>query len=114
MNIQIVEDRIGISELKKMATESFGDMVKAVVDIESGVMAVGGEMHADAEKELLSNGSKQNDVWGINLYPGNLRENMIVFESLINIRPAQGNRQIEVEDEKLRKKIAKIVNGLVE
>lgn len=71
-------------------------------------------MHADAEKELLDNGSEHINLWGINLYPNNKKEEMIVFESLINVRPAQGNRQIEIEDEGLRKKITKIVNGLVE
>ena len=47
-------------------------------------------MHADAEKELTSSGSEQNNLWGINLYPENSKEEMMVFESLINIRSAQG------------------------
>ncbi len=113
MDIKIVEDSISIGELKKMAEETFGDMVKAVVNVKKGIMAVGGEMHADAEKELLGSGSRQEDLWGVNLHPGNSREEMIVFESLINIRPAQGNRQLGVKDEELRENIADVVYKLV-
>jgi hypothetical protein len=112
MNIKIVKKEISVEHLQKMALDTFGDMVKAVVDINERVIAIGGEMHADAEKELIESGSEQDDLWGINLYPNNKKE-MIVFESLINIRPTQGNMHIEIEDEEVRKKIVNIVEKLV-
>jgi len=67
--VKIVNDKISIEELKKLANETLGDLVKAVVDVEKGVMAVGSELHADEEIVLLSSGRKQKNLWGINLYP---------------------------------------------
>ncbi|MDD5659872.1 MAG: DUF5674 family protein, partial [Actinomycetota bacterium] len=52
-----------------MANEMFGNLVKAVVDVEKESMAIDGELHADEEVLLLENGSDQNDLWGINIYP---------------------------------------------
>ncbi len=108
----MITRKVTKERLKELAARSFGDMVKAVVDVDKEVMAVGGEMHADAEKELLSRGSSQNDLWGINIYPHKDRGDMIAFESLINIRPTVGNLGIEVEDGGLRDRITGIVNRL--
>ena len=81
-----------------MAREQFGDMVKAVVDVEQGIMAIGGELHADEEAVLLDQGSRQADLWGINLYPDAAAVRALEFDSMINVRPAQGNRSRSVED----------------
>ena len=112
MEIKIIKAKIPLVEVKKMAAESFGDMVKAVVDIEKGVMAVGGEMHADAEALLLAGGSEQNDLWGINIYPDLSVDERIAYESLINIRPQQ-NKSMTVESEDVRKKIKLIIDTLI-
>ncbi|MFH1142165.1 MAG: DUF5674 family protein [Candidatus Uhrbacteria bacterium] len=111
--IRIITDRITISELKRIAEECFGDMVKAVVDIEQGIMAIGGELHADEEAILLGQGSSQNDLWGINLYPDEPLDSFLEYDSMINIRPGQGNRSRDVEDEVVREKIKKIVSKLI-
>ena len=111
--IEIITDKISLSELKKKAEERFGDMAKAVVDLEKGIMAIGGEMHADEEALLLENGSKQENLWGINLYPENKGDDFVEFDSMINIRPRQGNRSRGVEDETTRRKILEVVNKLV-
>src|SRR3989338_9704504 len=95
--IKIIIDKISLPELKKKAEERFGDMVKGVVDLEKGIMGIGGEMHADEEALLLENGSKQVDLWGINLYPDNKGDDFVEFDSMINIRPRQGNRSSGVE-----------------
>ena len=83
-------------------------MVKYVVDVESGVLAVGGEMHADAEEILLEEGSRQPDLWGANYYPGRGREECIEYTSLINIRPAQGNRSMEIQDPAVRERVREL------
>jgi hypothetical protein len=88
-------------------------MVKAVVDVARGVMAIGGELHADEEATLLDDGSRQSDLWGINLYPGAHDAGWIEFDSMINVRPAQGNRSRDVEDERLREAIRGVVTALV-
>jgi len=111
--IQIITTEISLSDLKKKAEERFGDMVKAVVDLEKGIMAIGGEMHADEEAVLLESGSKQQNLWGINLYPDNSGEDFVEFDSMINIRPRQGNRSRGVENEEVRKRILEVVNKLV-
>lgn len=97
-----------------MAEKMFGDLVKAVVDIDRGIMAVDSELHADEEALLLSNGSKQENLWGINIYPKVKGGDFIEFDSMINIRPSQENSSRGVEDLKIREKIIEIVNKLVE
>ena len=112
-SIRVISDKISIEELKKIAEERFGDMVKAVVDIELGVMAIGGDMHADEEAWLLGEGSKQENLWGINLYVERPLEERIEFDSIINVRPRQNNRSRSVDDPEIRKKIIEIVNNLI-
>ena len=114
MSIQIIKDQISLAELRAAAKESFGDMVKAVVDIEKEILAIGGGMHADAEQKLLEQGSHQENLWGINLYPDLPAGKRIQFESLINIRPRQNNRSMEIEDAELREKISGVVNKKVQ
>lgn len=93
-----------------MAANLFGNMVKAVVDIDREILAVDAELHADLEALLLENGSTQKNLWGINLYPELYRgDEFIEFDSMINIRPSQGNRSLGVEGEKTRNQIAHIV-----
>jgi hypothetical protein len=111
--VRIVRSALARAELATLAEAQFGDMVKAVVDVARGVMAIGGELHADEEATLLDDGSRQSDLWGINLYPGGHDDGWIEFDSMINVRPAQGNRSRDVEDEHLREKIRGVVAALV-
>lgn len=86
-----------------------GPMVKGVVDIKKGVLAIDADLHADLEKLLLEEGSEQDALWGINLWYEELGEDLIEFDSMINVRPRQGNRSRDVEDEGIRKKIVRVV-----
>jgi hypothetical protein len=88
-------------------------MVKAVVDVERRIIATGGELHSDEEAMLLDDGSSQSDLWGINLYPAQHGEGFIEFDSLINVRPAQGNPSREVMDPSTRARIRAAVTQLV-
>lgn len=110
MTIEVVSGFISQKELIVLAEETYGEMVKAVVDVRKEVLAIGGELHADAESRLLNEGSKQIDLWGINVYPGKKEDERIQYTSLINIRPRQGNRSIELKDESIRATIKKIVD----
>ncbi len=114
MNIKIIKEKINREKLEEIAKENYGDMVKAVVDIKRRVIAIGGELHADANELLIKDGSNQEDVWGINIYPDNPAEKRIVFSSLINIRPLQNNRSLDVEDKKIRTRIKEVINKLIE
>ena len=92
-----------------MAKNVFGDLVKAVVDVETGVIALDAELHSDLEGILLQNGSLQKNLWGINLYPEIDGEEFLEFDSMINMRPSISNMSRGVEDEKIRSKIRQIV-----
>ena len=110
--MRIIDIPIPLSEIEAMAHEGFGDLVKAVVDVSRGIMAVGGELHADEEALLLEHGSAQQDLWGINIYPEMSGSDRIEFDSMINIRPSQGNRSRSVDDPALRERILGIVEAL--
>jgi len=105
----IISDKISLSELRAMAKNVFGDLVKAVVDVETGVIALDAELHSDLEGILLQNGSLQKNLWGINLYPEIDGEEFLEFDSMINMRPSISNMSRGVEDEKIRSKIRQIV-----
>lgn len=113
MDVTLIDKPISKQELKVLAEELFGDMIKGVVDIEKGIMAIGGELHADEEAFLLSRDSRQERLWGINLYPDRELSDMIEFNSMINIRPRQNNRSRGVEDPTIRDRIISIVRELV-
>ena len=112
--MKIIEEKISLMELKEMAANLFEDMVKAVVDVEKGLLAVDAELHADLEAALLKEGSRQEHLWGINLYPGlHGQDNFIEFDSLINIKPSRGNRSRSVEDGEISSRIIRIVGERV-
>ena len=111
--MKIIKDKISLEELRLMAEKTFGNLVKAVVDVAKEIMAVDGELHADEEALLLANGSKQEDLWGINIYPEEKGENFIEFDSMINLRPGQGNRTLGVDSPATREKIKKITHKLI-
>ena len=114
VGIEIVRDGVHLARLVAMAETGFGDLVKAVVDVETGIMAIGGTMHADEEAALLDLGSRQADLWGINLYPAEFGSpGWLEFDSMINIRPGQSNRSRSVEDEATQARIRDLVDRLV-
>jgi len=110
----LVSDPISTQQLRELGEELYGDMVKAVVDIEKGIMAVGAELHADEEAFLIERNSRQENLWGINLYTSRAMPEMVDFDSMINIRPRQNNRSRGVEDPNLRERIIGIVRTLVQ
>jgi len=112
-DIVVAERPLDPAELRRLVAAHFEDMVKYVVDVERGIAAVGGELHADEEALLLEHGSRQEDLWGANYYPGKGPEECIEYTSLINIRPAQGNRSMLVEDEAVRAKVRSVTHALI-
>jgi len=110
--MKIVKDKISIQELKEMAKNMFGDLVKAVVDVEKRIIAIDAELHSDEEAVLIESGSKQENLWGINIYPEN-QEKLIEFDSMINLRPSQENRSRGVDSIKIQKLIIEIVNEII-
>ncbi len=104
-----------LATLRELALWMSGQLVKAVVDVDRGIMAIGGQMHADEEAMLLDSGSRQGDLWGINLYPDDIgSDDFVEFDSMINLRPGHGNRTRSVDDAAIRAQIRSIVASLVE
>lgn len=114
MDITVVKGPISKDALRIIARGQFGNFVKAVVDIEQGVMAIGGELHADEEVVLMEQEhSKRENTWGVNIYPDNGGDAMVEFDSMINLKPSYGNRSRGVEDVAIQDKIKIIVKKLV-
>ena len=111
LNIMVILDKsITREELVRLTENFYGDMIKGVVDVDQELLALDAELHSDLEGLLLREGSQQEALWGINLYPEADDEDFLEFDSLINIRPRQGNRSWDVENEKIRERIRSIVN----
>ena len=109
--MKLLTEKMSVGEVRRMAERLFGNLVKAVVDVRLRHVVVDAELHSDEEAFLLAEGSKQQDLWGINLYP-DMDPNgpdFIEFDSMINLRPNQKNRSRGVEDERTRALIAEIV-----
>lgn len=107
--IILIQERATKKQIEEML-ESLGSYIKLAIDIQCGILAGGGELHADCEAFLLGNGSKQVDIWGADWYPFTEE---VGYESLINIRPRQNNRSMEIQDPLIRGRVAQIVKQLL-
>jgi len=112
--MKIITEKITKKEFIEKHSNYFKSLTKAVVDIKKEVIAVDADLHADLETLLLEDGSRQDDLWGINLYPQNKRNDFIEYTSLINIRPHQDNSSMEVKNPAVRDKINTIVDKLID
>ncbi len=114
METRIVTEGITREELRVLAQKQYGNVIKAVVDVEQNLMGVGGELHVDIQSLLIEKEHSRGDTtWGINLYPEKTGEDFIEFDSMVNLKPASGNRSRGVEDPALRERIRAVVGKLV-
>ena len=109
----LVDHKLALSTIHELCRAHFGNFFKFVADVERGVIAAGGDMHADAEELLLKNGSQQASLWGANLYPAKSAEKRIEFESFINIRPLDDNHSTTIQSEETRRKIRQLAESLL-
>jgi len=116
MGIKIVDKKITKEELKELAKEFYETLIKGVVDIEKEIIALGGEYHMDANIVLIDKGSKQKDIWGFNIHLDKPKDSgqWIEYTALINIRPAQENSSMEINDPEIKEKIRRILSRLIE
>ena len=113
MEIRLLKEPVSLTDVAALAKNQFLDMVKATVDVEREIVALGGELHSDEEALLLEDGSKQEHLWGINIYPEKPEEERVEFDSMINVRPSQHNRSRGVENPEIRARILRIVGRMV-
>ena len=107
--IHIIRERATKQQMEEML-QVLGTYVKLAVDLERGILAGGGALHADCEAALLEDGSRQENVWGADWIPG---AQQVTFESLINIRPRQNNPSLEILDSGIRERVSEIVKPLL-
>ena len=107
--IYIIRNRATPEQVKEML-EMLETYAKLAVDIDREILAGGGAMHADCEAVLLEDGSQQEFIWGADWNPS---AQQVTFESLINIRPGQNNRSMEILDPEIRAKVAEVTRKLL-
>lgn len=113
MEPRIVRTPVTAEDLHAAVTRGFQDMVKVVVDVRRGILALDGDLHADGEAGLLNDGSRQEDLWGANVYPAKPTAEQVEYTALINIRPRQGNRSMDIQDSRLREEVAAVIRKLL-
>lgn len=112
--MEILTSKVNLDYIRDLSQNWYGEMIKAVADVENGLIAVDAELNSDLERLLLENGSNHESLWGFNIYPELDGEDFVEFDSLINIRPRQNNRSRGVEDPQIRERIISIVNEFIE
>lgn len=111
--MEIITQPASLQQLWENRIIDFSEMMKVVVDVDRGILAIDGDMHADLESLLLEDDSDQENLWGANIYPLKNDNDFLEFTSFINIRPSHGNRSMEVTDIGIREKIKEIVKKLL-
>jgi Protein of unknown function (DUF5674) len=109
MGILVIREKVTPEQLRDML-EYHGavDYVKCAIDVELGILAGGGDAHSECEQVMLEEGSEQRYLWGSGW---NWRKQEVKFDSLINIRVRDGNRQHELQDPVLRERVREIITG---
>ena len=107
--IHIIQQRATKQQMQDML-EALGTYIKLAVDVRREIVVGGGTLHADCESVLLKDGGQQEDIWGADWNPF---AQEVTFEPLINIRPHQGNRTMDIQDPARREQVARIVTELL-
>ena len=114
MNIQILDHKISLEEVKKMADFWYGTVIKGTVDIELGRIALGGDYHIESSEILTGSGSKFEDVWGFNIRFEEKGEGVLEFDSMVNIKPNLGNRSRSINNEGVIKKATEVIYKFID
>ena len=107
--IHLIRDKASEQQISQMLN-ILGSYIKLAVDIERGIPAGGGVLHADCEAVLLEDGGKQEHIWGADWIP---ETQEVRYEALINIRPRQDNPSIEILDSDIRMRVEEITRALL-
>lgn len=114
MKTVIIKNKITQEELKKLAENSYGTVIKVAVDVKKEILAAGGEWHSE-EQDILVKEEKSDaaEIWGTNFHPFEIGDRRIEYISLINLKPEIGHKRMEIDDPTLRNKIKAIVEKLL-
>lgn len=114
MNIVILDRKISIEEVRKLANFWYGTMIKGTVDIELERVALGGDYHIESSEILTGSGSKFEDVWGFNIRFEENKDGVLEFDSMVNIKPNFGNRSRGINNEEIIKKATEIIKKFID
>ena len=114
MNIKILDHKISIEEVKELANFWYGTMIKGCVDVENGIVALGGDYHIESSELLTDNESKFEDVWGFNIRFEENPDGVLEFDSMVNIKPNFGNRSRGIHNEEITEKARAIIYKFIE
>ena len=109
----IIEKPTSLNVLWIKRDIDFTELMKVVIDISRGILAIDAEMHADLEELLIENGSEQQNLWGANVYPNRINDDFIEYTSFLNIRPSHNNRSMEIQDNEIKLRVKKIIETLL-
>ena len=107
--IHLIQTKATPQQMTEML-EKLEDFVKLAVDIQRGILAGGGVMHADCEAVLLTDGSEQENLWGADWIP---TSQQVRYESLINIAPRRNNPSMTIQDAAIRAQVKTITEQLL-
>lgn len=114
MDIKILDHKISVKEVKELADFWYGTMIKGCVDVEKGIVALGGDYHIESSELLTANGSKFENVWGFNIRFEENPDGVLEFDSMVNIKPNFDNRSREINNEEIIKKAHAIIYEFIE
>jgi len=112
--ITILDKKISIGEVKKLADFWYGTMIKGTVDIKLGRVALGGDYHIESSEMLTASGSRFEDVWGFNIRFEENLDGVLEFDSMVNIKPNFGNRSRGINNEETIKKAKEVIYKFID
>lgn len=103
-----------MKDVRALALEDYGDMIKGTVDIIENKVALGGDYHMETCELLVEGGSKHTNIWGFNIRFEEDQNGILEFDSLVNIKPALGNKSRSVENPEIIEQATKIIHSWIQ
>lgn len=114
MSLHLLEKPILMKDVRVLAQEDYGTMIKGTVDIVEKKIALGGDYHMETCELLVENGSSHHNIWGFNIHFDEGPDGLLEFDSLVNIKPAIGNKSRSVENPEIIEQATRIIHSLIE
>jgi len=109
--IIVLTDKALTKKDVQKAREEYAGYIKITADLKKGLVALGGEYHADAEEILVKKyGCRSVDIWG-----GGYSVNLAKFEvnAILNIKPGI-NDSPDILDPRIREAFLRLVGDRLE
>lgn len=114
MSLHLLEKPVSMNDVRVFAQEDYGTMIKGTVDIVENKVAIGGDYHMETCELLVEHGSSHQNIWGFNIRFEENQAGILEFDSLVNIKPALGNKSRSVENPEVIEKATEIIHSWIE